>query len=192
MRPVSRTGQSPISLFRKCRRIRLISIPNNSVAGCRLSIKWSHKSISKREQWIAVDCVLSLAAHTRLCGPANSDQSNPQFFTGAPNDASIKNLARAAQRHLGLPPLTMHRHVHLACAALLLVRVKAATVLGQPFPKRRAFHRLSLRFPTPLLGGPGFAEAARRLVAKNFWVRRVNSFATFKRPLPPERAPTVL
>jgi CRP/FNR family transcriptional regulator, cyclic AMP receptor protein len=37
----------------------------------------------------------------------------------------------------------MNRHVRMACAALLLGSVEAATVLGQPFLKRRAFHRLS-------------------------------------------------
>jgi hypothetical protein len=31
----------------------------------------------------------------------------------------------------------------MACATLLLVSVEAAAMLGQPFPKRRAFHRLS-------------------------------------------------
>jgi hypothetical protein len=37
----------------------------------------------------------------------------------------------------------MNRHVRMACAALLLLSVEAATLLGQPFLKRRAFHRFS-------------------------------------------------
>jgi hypothetical protein len=45
----------------------------------------------------------------------------------------------------------------MACAALLLVSVEAATTLGQPFVKRCAFHDFLL-FPTPtrvfLFGAP--------------------------------------
>jgi hypothetical protein len=39
--------------------------------------------------------------------------------------------------------LTMNSHIRMARAALLLVSVEAATMLDQPFPERRAFHRLS-------------------------------------------------
>jgi hypothetical protein len=75
---------------------------------------------------------------SRQLGPVEA-----QFFTRTANDACVKNLVRAAQRHLRLSPLTMNRHVRMACAALLLISVEAATVLGQPFVKRRAFHRFS-------------------------------------------------
>ena len=91
----------------------------------------------------AGDCGLSLAPHTRLFRSRQLGPVETQFFTRTANDASIKNLVRAAQRHLRLSPLTMNRHVRMTCAALLLVSVEAATVLGQPFVKRRAFHRLS-------------------------------------------------
>jgi hypothetical protein len=43
---------------------------------------------------------------------------------------------RAAQRYLGPPPLAMDGHDNLARAALLLVSIKAATMIGQPFAKR--------------------------------------------------------
>jgi hypothetical protein len=37
----------------------------------------------------------------------------------------------------------MNRYVRMAGATLLLVSVEAATMLGQPFVERHAFHRLS-------------------------------------------------
>src|ERR1700722_6647634 len=84
---------------------------------------------------------------SRVSNPTlRSGQLGPvetQFFARAANDACVKNLVRTAQRQLRLSPLTMNRHVRTACAALLLGSVEAATVLGQPFLKRRAFHRLS-------------------------------------------------
>jgi hypothetical protein len=70
--------------------------------------------------------------------PLRSRQFGPvqtQFLTCPPNGARIKNLMRAAHQHLRLSPLTMTRHVRMARAALLLVSIKAATMLGQPFPK---------------------------------------------------------
>jgi hypothetical protein len=44
-------------------------------------------------------------------------------------------LVWAAERHLRLSALTMNRHVSMADAAMLLVSVEAATMLGQPFAK---------------------------------------------------------
>src|SRR5579864_3936406 len=80
---------------------------------------------------------------SRQLGPVET-----QFFTRSANDTSLKNLVRAAQRHLRLPSLTMNHHVRMASAPLLLVSVEAATMLGQPFPKRR----LSIDFlPVPIL-----------------------------------------
>jgi hypothetical protein len=91
----------------------------------------------------AGDCGLSLAPRTRLFAPGNSDQSRP-------NSSHARRMMRASRIWCGPPsgtsafsPLTMNRHVRMTCAALLLVSVEAATVLGQPFVKRRAFHRLS-------------------------------------------------
>jgi histidine phosphatase superfamily protein (branch 1) len=95
---------------------------------------------------IAVDREVCLASHALL----RSGQLGPietQFFTRTANDASIKNLVRATHRHLGLSTLTMNCYVGMAYAALLPFSVEAATTFGQPFLKRRAFHRFS---PVPV------------------------------------------
>ena len=63
---------------------------------------------------------------SRQLGPVET-----QFFTRSANDASIKNLVRAAQRHLGLSTLTMNCYVGMAYAALFLISVEAATTFGR-------------------------------------------------------------
>jgi hypothetical protein len=64
-----------------------------------------------------------------------------EFLTSLTHHPSVEDLVRASKGDLCLSTFSMHRDDDLAFAALfMLVSVKAAAVLGQPFPKCGAFH----------------------------------------------------
>jgi hypothetical protein len=64
-----------------------------------------------------------------------------ELFTSLAHHPSVEDLARASKRDLGLAAFSMDRDDDLSFAPLfMLVSVKAAAALGQPFPKCGAFH----------------------------------------------------
>ena len=68
-----------------------------------------------------------------------------ELLARAPDHSIIKRFVRAAKRNLGLSIVTMDRHHDLTVMTLLMfVPVEPATLLGQPFAKRRAFHNFPL------------------------------------------------
>jgi hypothetical protein len=67
-----------------------------------------------------------------------------KLFTSLTHHPSVEDLVRASKRHLRLAAFSMHRDDDLTFAPLfMLVLVKAAAALSQPFPKCGAFHYLA-------------------------------------------------
>jgi hypothetical protein len=65
-----------------------------------------------------------------------------ELFTSPTHHSSVEDLVRTPEGNLCLSAFSMHCDHDLTLAPLfMLVSVKAATVLGQPFPKCGTFHR---------------------------------------------------
>ena len=66
-----------------------------------------------------------------------------EFLARAPDHASIKRFVRAPKRNLGFSIVTMDCHHDLTVMTLLMfVAIEPAPLLGQPFAKCCAFHRV--------------------------------------------------
>jgi len=82
-----------------------------------------------------------LVASDSTLGPWKPRPIKAQLFTSPTHHPSVEGLARAAKGDLCLSAFSMHRDDDLTLAPLfMLVSVKAATVLGEPFPKCGTFH----------------------------------------------------
>ena len=82
-----------------------------------------------------------LVASDSTLGPWQLRPIKAELFTSPTHHSSIEDLVRASKGNLCLSAFSMHRDDDLALAPLfMLVSVKAAAVLGQPFPKCGTFH----------------------------------------------------
>lgn len=82
-----------------------------------------------------------LVASDSTLGPWQPRPIKVELFTSPTHHSSIEDLVRASKGNLCLSAFSMHRDDDLALAPLfMLVSVKAAAVLGQPFPKCGTFH----------------------------------------------------
>jgi hypothetical protein len=82
-----------------------------------------------------------LVASDPTGGPWQLRAIKTELFTSPTHHSSVEDLVRAPKGNLCLSASSMHRDDDLTFAPLfMLVLVKAAAVLGQPFPKCGTFH----------------------------------------------------
>ncbi|MFZ1150642.1 MAG: hypothetical protein WAR76_13025 [Xanthobacteraceae bacterium] len=120
-----------------------------------LSREWQNEKVTphlfflpkRRGIWKARHLILPLTQAAHLVASDStlgSWQPRPikaELFTSPTHHSSVDDLVRAPKGNLCLSAFSMHCDHDLTLAPLfMLVSVKAAAVLGQPFPKCGTFH----------------------------------------------------
>jgi len=98
----------------------------------------------------------------------------PELFTSPTHHSSVEDLVRASKGNLCRSAFSMHRDDDVTLAPLfMLVSVKAAAMLGQPFPKCGTFHCF-----VPMYQDLDCVEPLRLSFTRNLAIMRIFSEAS--------------